>query len=211
MAGVPRPKFYSTTRVEAFTDGVFAIAATLLVLDLTTTAFPKITSDGEMWAALAGMSDSFISFVVSFFLLGLLWTIHVEQWRDIAKVDNPLLWLNNVRLLFIVLIPFTTTLVSEYSRFYAGRMLLPVNFFFAALFGYLSYLWAASRNGHLLREGVGAWSRQQNLASLSAIIWAGVAVALSPWFGSWAFLVFVLNEPLTTLLQRRFGERPVAP
>ena len=51
-----------TSRLEAFTDGVFAIAATLLVLDLTTHAFGEITSDAEMWAALAGMWELFFNF-----------------------------------------------------------------------------------------------------------------------------------------------------
>lgn len=194
---------YSTTRVEAYTDGVFAIAATLLVLDLTTTTFSHIDSDGQMWAALAGMSESFTAFVISFGLLSLLWMIHLQQFRDLARVDGGLMWLNSIRLLFIVLIPFTTSLVAEYSDFYAGRMLLPINFFFATLFGYLAYRWAMAREGHLLSDAARPDAPDQSIAGTVAVGCAAVAVILSPFIGSWGFLAFVANQPLTVVLQRR--------
>ena len=195
--------WYSITRVEAYTDGVFAIAATLLVLDLTTTAIGEVDSDRQMWVALAGMADNLVAVVISFLLLSLLWMIHLQQFRSLARADGTLLWLNSIRLLFIVLIPFTTSLVPEYSDFYGGRMLLPINFFFAALFGHLSWVWAASRGGHLLTEEARPDARLEGLGGLSAVICGAVAAILSPWIGSWGFLAYVLNGPLTRLLQRR--------
>ena len=207
MSDSREARTYTTTRVEAYTDGVFAIAATLLVLDLTTKGFGRLKTDDQMWASLAGMSDNFVAFAVSFLLLSMLWTIHLQQWRDIGRVDGGMLWLNNIRLLFIVLIPFTTSLVSEYSEFSAGRMLLPINFFFAALLGYVSYAWAAARDGHLLEDDARDGAQRQSLGGLSAVICALVAVVLAPWIGSWAFLVFVLNEPFTRFLQRRADPR----
>lgn len=189
--------------MEAYTDAVFAIAATLLVLDLTTTALGEVDSDAELWAALGGMWGTALSFVVSFILLSLLWVIHLQQFRDIARVDGVLLWINNARLLFIVLIPFTTSLVSEYSQYYAGRMLLPINFFFAALAGCLSWLWASSRGGHLVEEAAKPEIPAQNIGALVAVACGAVAVVLSPWLGSWAFLAYVLNAPLSAALQRR--------
>lgn len=199
--------FYSVARVEAYTDAVFAIAATLLVLDLTTTTIGEVGSDGALWAALGGMWETFLAFIVSFALLSLLWVIHFEQFRDIEKVDAPLLWINNARLLFIVLIPFTTSLVSEYSAFYAGRMLLPINFFCAALLGTLSWKWAASKNGHLLKDEAQTDRTEQSVGGTAAVICGALAVALSPWLGSWAFLTYVLGNPLTRLLRRRAARR----
>lgn len=203
-------RYFSIARVEAYTDGVFAIAATLLVLDLTTKAFGEIGSDADLWTALAAGGENMLAFVVSFVLLSLLWTIHLQQFRDIARADGVLLWLNNARLLFIVLIPFTTTLVAEYMEFTAGRVLLPINFFFAALFGHLSWRWAASRDGHLLHKERVADVPTQNLAGLSAVICAAVAAILSPWLGSIAFLAFVFNRPLELLLRRMSWRRTAA-
>ena len=104
-----------TTRLEAFTDGVFAIAATLLVLDLTAYAIGPVSSDGQMWSALAGMWGLFFNFALSFLLLCLLWMTHVQQFEHVARVDATIVWLNSVRLLFIVLVPFATSLTTEYS------------------------------------------------------------------------------------------------
>lgn len=126
MAREQRPVFYSAARVESYTDAVIAIAATLLVLDLTTTALGTVDSDASLWAALGGMWPNFLSFAISFALLSGLWVIHMTQFRLIARADAVLLWLNNGRLLFIVLIPFTTSLVDEYSEYLAGRILLPI-------------------------------------------------------------------------------------
>ncbi|MDN3495770.1 TMEM175 family protein [Planococcus sp. APC 4015] len=203
----PRRAPFSTARVEAYTDGVFAIAATLLVLDLTTRAIGEVGSDAEMWAALGGMWENFMAFVISFGLLSMLWVIHLQQFRGIERVDGGLLWLNNIRLLWIVLIPFTTSLVSEYSQYFAGRMLLPINFFFAALFGYLSWVWAASRGGHLLTEEAKGDIAEQSIGGLVATICGAVAALVSPLVGSWGFLAYVFNGPVTAVLVRRRARR----
>ena len=141
-----------TTRLEAFTDGVFAIAATLLVLDLTSHAFGEISSDAEMWAALGGMWELFLNFALSFVLLCLLWMTHVQQFEHIARVDATLIWLNNGRLLFIVLVPFATGLTTEYSEWLAGRLLMPVAFFLAILFSWLQWMWAVRRRATMLPD-----------------------------------------------------------
>lgn len=204
-----QPRYYATSRVEGYTDAVFAIAATLLVLDLTTAALGKVTSDDELWQALGGIRDNFVSFTVSFALLSLLWKVHLQQWRNIARVDSVLVWLNNARLLFVVLIPFTTSLVSDYSAFYAGRMLLPINFFFAALVGYLSWVWAASGDGHLLAADETTEERRaESLGGISAVVCGALAAIVSPWIGSWAFIAYAFNTPLTALLSRRGKEAP---
>lgn len=208
MAERSPSSFFTVSRVEAYTDAVFAIAATLLVLDLSAQALGAVKTEAEMWAALGGLRDNFVAFVVSFLLLSLLWMIHFEQFRSLAKADSMLLWLNNIRLLFIVLIPFTTSLIAQYSQFVAGRMLLPVNFFFAALFGYLSWAWAASRDGHLLKPEAAGSARRENLGGISAVICGALAVVLSFWIGSWGFAAYVLNGPLTSLLQRLVRPAP---
>ncbi len=193
----------SVTRTEAYTDAVFAIAATLLVLDLTTHSIGEVSSDGELWEKLGEMSDGFMSFVVSFILLSMLWIIHMQQFNLIARVDGLLLWLNNIRLLFIVLVPFTTSLVSDYSDWYAGRMLLPINFFFAALFSHLSWLWAAGRDQHLLKRHMEPDElRQERNAGRSAVICGAIAAIASPWLGSSAFLVYAV-PPLVMAIRRR--------
>lgn len=203
MAAASAKTFFSLARVEAYTDAVFAIAATLLVLDLTTTALGTISSDADLWAALGNEWESFMAFGVSFALLSGLWVSHLSQFRAIARADVVLLWLNNARLLFIVLIPFTTSLVSDYSDYYAGRMLLPINFFLAMTLGIVTWFWAASPRGDLLKDEPKADAASQTLGSIIALIAGAVTVVLSPWLGSWAFLTFAVSGPVSWVLQRK--------
>lgn len=192
-----------TARLEAFTDGVFAIAATLLVLDLTTYAFGTISSDAQLWAALAGMWELFLNFGLSFLLLCLLWMTHVQQFEHIARIDATLIWLNNLRLLFIVLVPFATSLTTEYSEWLAGRLLMPVTFFMAILFSALQWMWAVRHRETMLPDLAGTDARAYGRGAFSALLIAGVVVVLAPLVGSAAFLLFFFDGLLTKALRGR--------
>lgn len=190
-----------TTRLEAFTDGVFAIAATLLVLDLTSNSLGEVDSDTQMWAALGGMYELFINFAISFALLCLLWMVHVRQFEHIARVDSVMLWLNNGRLLFIVLVPFATRLMTEYEAYYAGRLAMPVTFFLAILFSWVQWQWAVRHREVMLPDMSAADAAAYGRGSLSAVVIGGLVVVASPWIGSAAFLLFLLDGPFTRLLR----------
>lgn len=192
-----------TLRLEAFTDGVFAIAATLLVLDLTTHQLGEVETDAEMWGALGGMVELFFNFALSFVLLCLLWMVHVRQFEYIARVDGMLLWLNSGRLLFIVLVPFATGLTTEYSEYLAGRLAMPVTFFLAILLGTLEWGWARRRRDVLMPDVPESDAVVQGRGSLSALLISAATVVLAPWVGSAAFLLFTLDGVVTRLLEGR--------
>ena len=192
-----------TTRLEAFTDGVFAIAATLLVLDLTQHSLGEVHSDAEMWRALGGMAELFGTFGLSFILLCLLWMVHVQQFENIARVDGTVVWLNNMRLLFIVLVPFATNLMTEYTEWLAGRLAMPLTFFFAILFGWLQWQWIVAHREVMIPDMSEADARAYSRASLSALIIAAAVVALAPWIGSFAFLLFLFDGAFTAVLRGR--------
>lgn len=190
-----------TTRLEAFTDGVFAIAATLLVLDLTQYSPGKVDSDADMWAALGGMYELFLNFGLSFVLLCLMWMVHVQQFEHLARVDSTTVWLNNARLLFIVLVPFATNLTTEYSEWLAGRLAMPVTFFLAILFSWLQWGWAVRQREALMPDMSRADAVAYGRSSLSALLISAAVVVLAPWVGSVAFLLFFLDGLLTRVLR----------
>src|SRR2546425_12148997 len=99
------------SRLEAFSDGVFAVAITLLALDLTVAgpAGPGSLTDQlhEKWPA-------FLAYLLSFFMIGIIWVNHHVLVRSITAVDRMLLFLNLALLLFVVLIPFATSTVADY-------------------------------------------------------------------------------------------------
>jgi len=99
----------SKARLEAFSDGVFAIAATLLVLDLHVKAKP-----GQLASALGHEWPHYATFAVSFLTIGIIWVNHHGQFERIARVDRPLLFFNLLLLMFVVLIPFPTELLATY-------------------------------------------------------------------------------------------------
>jgi uncharacterized membrane protein len=100
----------SKARLEAFSDGVIAVAITLLALDL---AVPEpgrvglLTQLGDHW-------PEFAAYVVSFFTIGIIWVNHHVRVSTIVSVDRTLLFLNLLLLMFIVLIPFATATMATY-------------------------------------------------------------------------------------------------
>ena len=99
------------SRLEAFSDGVFAVAITLLVLNFVIDG-PK--GPHELLFQLKHLWPTFLAYLVSFFMIGIIWVNHHVLVRSIVLVDRTLLFLNLVLLLFVVLIPFATEIVADY-------------------------------------------------------------------------------------------------
>jgi uncharacterized membrane protein len=100
----------SKARLEAFSDGVIAVAITLLALDLTVPEPGKVsllTQVGDHW-------PQFAAYAVSFFTIGIIWVNHHARVSLIARVDRTLLFINLVLLMFVVLIPFATATMATY-------------------------------------------------------------------------------------------------
>ncbi|HEU0163911.1 MAG TPA: TMEM175 family protein [Thermomicrobiales bacterium] len=99
-----------TTRLEAFSDGVFAIAITLLIIEVKV---PEVES-GALWHALRDQWSSYAGFVVSFLVIGVIWVNHHTMFDTIVKADEKLLFLNLILLMVVAFIPFPTALLAHY-------------------------------------------------------------------------------------------------
>ena len=99
------------SRLEAFSDGVFAVAITLLALNLAV-AGPE--GHDPLAKQLYDKWPAFLAYLISFFMIGIIWVNHHALVRQITKVDRTLLFLNLVLLLFVVLIPFSTSTMADY-------------------------------------------------------------------------------------------------
>ena len=98
-------------RLLDFSDGIFAFAITLLILNIV---LPLSTTKSDLPQALLQLWPHFMAFLISFLVIGLYWIIHVRQLRVICKYDTGLLWFNLIFLMFIVLIPFSTGVLSDF-------------------------------------------------------------------------------------------------
>jgi len=105
---------FQLERLILFTDAVFAIAVTLLVIELK---IPELEHRTEQEAVngLLRLTPKFIGFLISFFIIAVYWVAHHRIFRFVRHLDNGLIWLNMLFLLSIVLMPFTTAYQSEYG------------------------------------------------------------------------------------------------
>jgi uncharacterized membrane protein len=102
-----------TNRLEAFSDGVFAIAITLLVLELKS---PELEEGERLWPALLHEWPQFAAYLTSFAILGIMWVNHHSMFRQIKRADRGLMFLNLGLLLWTTLLPFPTSLFAEHLR-----------------------------------------------------------------------------------------------
>jgi uncharacterized membrane protein len=100
----------STGRLETFSDGVFAIAATLLVLEFSVGDVPNLGRE------LLHLWPSYLAYVTSFLTIGIIWMNHHHTVSLIARTDRTMLFINNLLLLTVAFLPFPTKLVGDYLR-----------------------------------------------------------------------------------------------
>jgi uncharacterized membrane protein len=104
-----------TGRVEGFSDHVFAIAMTLLVIEIQIPSHELVAAKG-LAHALAVLWPSYLAFLTSFFTILVIWVHHHWIFGLIRRIDQPFLYCNGLLLLFVAFVPFPTALISEYSQ-----------------------------------------------------------------------------------------------
>jgi uncharacterized membrane protein len=142
----------STTRLETFADGVFAIAATLLILNVDAQVGE---GSGAIGHRLLEIWPSYIAYAVSFVTIGIIWSNHHTVMHQLARVDRTFLMLNVFLLLCVAFLPFPTRLVAEHLR--DRHDLQPAALAYGATMTvmavcYLALWLYASRDRRLLRE-----------------------------------------------------------
>ncbi len=141
-------KEFQLDRLILFSDAVFAIAITLLVIEIKIPDLHKEeVSDRALLNALGHLIPKFIGFIISFMLIGLYWTVHHRMFGFVTNFDKKLLWMNLIFLFFIALMPFSTGFYGEYSgkELFLKQLKVPMtfyvlNFFCVGLMNYLMWI-----------------------------------------------------------------------
>jgi len=102
------------SRLEAFSDGVFAIALTLLIIDIKIPPSVHIDTTRDLWLALRHLTPSVFAFLLSFAIILITWVNHYATVRLVDKSSHPFVFANGLLLLTVVFIPFPTALLGEY-------------------------------------------------------------------------------------------------
>ena len=135
-------RHFQLERLILFSDAVFAIAITLLVIDvkLPVTNWSSFITKAVFNQYLHNSIPQLMGFVFSFFIIGFYWTTHHRMFGFVKNYDTGVIWLNMLLLFFIVLLPFTTSLTSEYGYLNESFMLYCINVGFVGLVSFFLQL-----------------------------------------------------------------------
>ncbi len=174
----------STGRLEAFSDGVIAVAITLLVLNIAVPPLDKTANGAHLAHALGSQWPFYAAYVTSFITIGIIWINHHVMIGRLARADHSILMLNLLLLLTIAVIPFATSLLAEYLRAGSGAKLA------AAVYGGVFLLMAIAftalnsqillRRSHMLKTQLSLERRRRILTrSVAGVIPYVIATALA--------------------------------
>jgi uncharacterized membrane protein len=136
-------KEFQVERLVLFSDAVFAIAITLLIIEIKVPEIKgHIITEHTFLEELAGLTPKFLGFLFSFFIIGLYWFIHHRMFGYVINYNGKVIWLNLLFLFSIVLMPFSTAVYSEYSSPEYINLISPYAFYVAniCLTGFINFL-----------------------------------------------------------------------
>jgi uncharacterized membrane protein len=141
-------------RLEALSDGIFAFAMTLLVigLDLPDKA-TLVQSNTFAFNYLLSLYSDFFHYVLAFLILGAFWVSQHQQFHSVRVPDKVFTWINLVTLMFVALLPFTTSFSGDFTRASVGAMVFEVNLFAIGI-GMSVQWWYATRNFRLVESSL---------------------------------------------------------
>jgi uncharacterized membrane protein len=182
----------SLDRLAALSDGLFAIAMTLLVLDLRVPASALIRSEGALWNALVGLSPHFIPYLMSFLTLGIFWVAQQTQLSQFKRSNRDLAWIHLGFLLSVSLIPFSTGLLAAFLTFRIALIVYWANILLLGFWLYVGWRYGA-RAGLLRDEAIGEVSRatERRILIAQALYALGALLCVINTYVSIAFIVLV--------------------
>jgi len=184
----------SKGRMEALTDGIFAIAMTLLVLELKVPDIPKSTGAQELLRRIGEEGPAFFSFLISFLYCGVLWMMHHLAMHFVRHLQLALVWLNVLFLMSISTMPFSCGLLGHFLGNRAAQEIYFGNMFVAAAL--LALQWLVAKKRKLINEDDPAASRLmgQRLVFFPVAVAAGMATAyFKPVAGLYAVAVVLVT------------------
>jgi uncharacterized membrane protein len=185
-------------RLEAFSDGVLAILITIMVLELKVPHEPT-------FAGLVPLMPVFLSYVLSFFYLGIYWNNHHHMLHTLKRVTGPILWANSHLLFWLSLIPFTTAWMGENHFASAPAVLYGAVLFMSAVAYYLLQRLIIVSQGpdSVLKQAVGSdWK-----GKLSPFLYL-TAMGLSFWSSAAAMTLYIVAALIWVVPDRRIEMVP---
>ena len=195
----------SVERLAALSDGIFAVAMTLLVLDLRVPAAEAVHAERDLWRALVPLAPRLVMFAMSFVTLGIFWIGQQTQLNHLSRAHRSLAWIHIVFLFSISIMPFSTMLLAQFMAYRIALLIYWLNIALAGGSLYLS--WNCAKQLGLVKDDIAldvppAIQRRILLAQALYAFGALLCVFSSYW--SIAFIVVVqLNYAIAPQIWRR--------
>ena len=141
-------------RLAALSDGIFAVAMTLLVLDLRAPAAAAIHSEHDLWRALVALSPRLVMYMMSFMTLGIFWVGQQTQLNHLAHADRSLSWIHLAFLFVVSITPFSTALLAEFIQYRPALLVYWLNILLLGATLYFS--WTCAMGAGLVKPDLPA-------------------------------------------------------
>jgi uncharacterized membrane protein len=200
----------SAGRLAALSEGVFAVAMTLLVLDIRVPATGTIHGELDLWRAVVALSPRLIMYVMSFMTPGIFWVGQQTQLDHLAQTNRSLTWIHLGFLFAVSITPFSTTLLAQFTAYRSALLIYWVNILVLGAFLYFS--WVCALDSGVVKANMpssvsGAIKRRILVAQALYAFGALLCAVSTRW--SIAFIVIVqLNYALAPHLPRHGRQRP---
>jgi len=186
-------------RIVFFSDAVFAIAITILVLDIRLPDIPPGLVSRELPGQILALGPKYLSYVISFLVLAIYWQAHHRVFRPIRGYNKTLLWLNFLFLMTVAFLPFPTSLLGEYGEEQVSVVFYAANAALASLL-LTSISWYATSGHRLVDPDLDNEAlRQQRVRALAvpAVFLLSIAISfLSVSAARYSWLLLFAAEPL---------------
>jgi len=196
------------SRIEALSDGIFAIVMTLLILEIRVPNLPPNSPNVEVAPALFALWPKFMSYLVTFVSLGFFWVGHHIMYHAIRRADRTLLWLNICFFMFVSLLPFSTSVLNAFPQAFVAPFFFGANL---AIIGWILFFqWQyANSQPDMLANFV---SVQYRKSVRSRMLIVPVATTLTVFVCFWSvgisLAIYLLLLPLYMLPGKLGGVEP---
>ena len=183
-------------RILALSDGVFAIALTLLILDIV---LPARTNDDNLGQTLLHIWPRYLAYALSFLVIARFWVIHHQTFKLIVRDNTTLVWLNFLLLFFIAFLPFPTAVIGAHEGSPAAAVLYAVAVGLTSASS-AAYLWYATGRANLIRPDVGRGQiRAMRARSMSGPVFFALTVPVAAFVSYLAEALWIFAFPLARM------------
>jgi len=207
MSGEARIFEIGKNRIEALSDGIFAIVMTLLILEIHVPNLPPTAPNVEVTPVLVALWPKFVSYLVTFISLGFFWVGHHIMYHAILRADRTLLWLNIFFFMFVSLLPFSTSVLNAFPRAFIAPFFFGINLAIVGWLLFFQWIYVNSQPDMLAAFISAEYRSTVKFRMLMVPVVTTLTVVICFWSVGISLAIYLLLLPLYILPERLEGAK----